>query len=227
MSWRKRHKIILEQKIEDWIAENYRHAKITKEDFPSRCGSLVAIGLLWALSIPRRPEQFESAGAIPGGGHAALAALPSSLQSAASPDMGAHEALRNIMAPAAPYLSPLVSRSFPRHYSKVRGVCGNPARTDLCGGRAQAESLPRHPVVFLKAKRAWSPGPFGRLARVNQAIDCQCVTNNHAPSEIVPGLRHEKISLVRDLILPAGVPILQLSRVGSREALRRPKGVSA
>jgi group II intron reverse transcriptase/maturase len=24
--------------------------------------------------------------------------------------------------------------SFPRHYSKVRAVCGNPARTDLCGG---------------------------------------------------------------------------------------------
>jgi hypothetical protein len=188
------------------------HLHQSAEERSTRAGRRLRVLFVCAMNRERSPT--------------ALAALPSSLQSAASPDMGAHEALRNIMAPAA-YLSPLVSRSFPRHYSKVRGVCGNPARTDLCGGRAQAESLPRHPVVFLKAKRAWSPGPFGRLARVNQAIDCQCVTNNHAPSEIVPGLRHEKISLVRDLILPACVPILQLSRVGSREALRRPKGVSA
>src|SRR5215471_8542487 len=49
--------------------------------------------------------------------------------------MGTHQATGRRLSPSTSHPSPLAQRAFCRQILKVRTVCLNWARTDLCGGR--------------------------------------------------------------------------------------------
>ena len=55
--------------------------------------------------------------------------------------MGEDHAARQRLAPQTAHPASLAASALRRHTPEVGAVCGNPARTDLCGGRA-AMSVP-------------------------------------------------------------------------------------
>ena len=73
--------------------------------------------------------------------HRTLAALAPAPQSERRHDMGEDHTARQRLAPQTAHPSSLAASTLRRHTPEVGAVCGNPARTDLCGGRS-AMSVP-------------------------------------------------------------------------------------
>src|SRR5262249_38171675 len=101
-----------------------------------------------------------------------VAAGAASPQSALASFVGSLRATHGSLHPQTSDPAPAPQRPFLRQTPEVRAVCGNAARTDLCGGpparavpTATAEALGRsHARVAAQARRRWfGHGPANRL----------------------------------------------------------------
>jgi RNA-directed DNA polymerase len=89
------------------------------------------------LQLSRSADQLSVTVCFPRPRGRSLATLAPATQSAGQNQVGAdHEACRRL-APKAANPASLAARSLRRQTPKVGAVCGNPARTVLCGGRSE------------------------------------------------------------------------------------------
>ena len=93
------------------------------------------------LRVSCRANQWCCTRCVPLPCHKPLAALAPAAQSKGLHDMGAGKQAGCRLPSETAYPSSLAWRSLRRQTPKVRAVCSNPARTDLCGGR-QATGVP-------------------------------------------------------------------------------------
>src|SRR5271166_708611 len=101
-----------------------------------RTGMLAGRGYTRILRLSRRADQRARPQCLPPSRHRPLATRHASAQPAGPNDLGRHrQACRTLPAEAQDHPR-LAVATLPRQTPKVGAVCGNSARTDLCGGRA-------------------------------------------------------------------------------------------
>src|SRR5271156_5780733 len=88
------------------------------------------------LCLPRRAHQRACPLGVPPPCHQPLATRPAPAQPEGQDVMDRHGQTGQALAAQAPDIPPLASSTLPRQTPKVGAVCGNAARTVLCGGRA-------------------------------------------------------------------------------------------
>ena len=89
------------------------------------------------LRLPRRADQRLGVVRIPISCRRPLASSAAPTQSASGIDMDADGEIGRRVPPQAANPSSVAKRAVRRQTPEVRAVCGNPASTDLCGGRSE------------------------------------------------------------------------------------------
>ena len=91
-------------------------------------------GWFGVLQLPRHSWQSAGPGDLPAGDGSVVAAGAAAPQSALSSFVGSLRATHGSLHPQTSDPAPAPQRPLLRQTPEVRAVCGNAARTDLCGG---------------------------------------------------------------------------------------------
>src|SRR3954447_23381986 len=95
------------------------------------------------LQLSRRADQCACAGRVPAPCHRPMAAHAAASQPEGSAHVGADDATGERVASPTDHPPSLAKRTLRRHTPEVGAVCGQAARTVLCGGRVMKHaSLP-------------------------------------------------------------------------------------
>ncbi len=117
-----------------------------------RTGALAGLGAARALCLLRCADQLGHRSRSPAPGQGALVPQPPETESK-EPEVEAHERDRREVPADAERSASMARPTLPRQAPKVGAVCGNPARTDLCGGRS-AMTVPTA-IGHLFGRRKW------------------------------------------------------------------------
>lgn len=124
-----------------------------------RDGQMACERHLGLFRLSRRADQCRGAGCVSGPRHHPLAPAAVAPKSAGARALAANGEISRRISPKAENPSSVAQRALRRQTPEVGAVCGNSARTDLCGGRSEMSvptaimiSTGPHSLVFARIR---------------------------------------------------------------------------
>jgi hypothetical protein len=162
-----------------------------------RTGRVARVGGSRLLRLQRRAHKHARSFSVPPSCRRTLATRLAPAQPEGPDDMGDGGQAGGTLAPQAPDIPSLAVSTLPRQTPKVGAVCGNAARTVLCGGRAvmrvpcTLRLTRRTPISRRAARKAVSL--IRPLGQRTCAVDMAPLFPSFAvQAERYPGTRHAR-----------------------------------